>query len=119
MSSTGETRMARHRVYEDRLDLTGKNLISLLDHPKADLAPFVAALAPAGWMEVVELPILEGETSATTGEVADEIHEWPHARLGTTFRHLRLSFLRGRLLTIHWRFPSLMRKIDRRPWYRR
>jgi len=55
-------------------------------------------------MPTEELP---GEyVTSLTGEIADEVHEWPNATLGSGFRHLMLQFREGRLIHMRWKFQG-------------
>jgi hypothetical protein len=117
MVAHADIRRVHYRKYPGAVDLTGKNLLRLLDHRKAEVSPLVGGIAPKSEMAVVELP-LKAVTSDMTGDVADEIHEWPNAKLGATFRHLALHFVDDRLVEAKWGvspYPASAR----RPWYRR
>jgi len=118
MRSSSDKRPARHREYRETFDLTGKDLISLLDHPKAEVAALVGGIVSKASMSTVPLPV-ESITSMT-GEMADEVHEWPMATFGPMFRHLVLHFLNDRLVGFRWSFPPPpVHAPVSRPWYRR
>jgi len=117
MVKPGPTRQVRYQRYSEALDLTGKDLFRVLDHAKAEVSPLVGCLVPKGQMATVELP-LESITSPDTGDVADEIHEWPDAKLGAQCRHLALHFVDDRLAQVKWGVSPLPAS-TRRPWYRR
>ena len=58
------------------------------------------------------------ESASMTGEVADEVHEWPNATLGPEFRYLILQFREGRLISISWKFQEGVRPPTTKPWWR-
>ena len=117
--------MVYFREYSEAMDLTGKDLISLLDCTKQEVAQLTGPMAELVEMTQAELP---GDYATTmTGEVADEIHEWPNATLGESFRHLVCKFRRGRLIQLGWRITpdanspgprSLPEKKPRWKWWK-
>jgi hypothetical protein len=95
-------RMVHSREYPDSLDLTGKDLISLLGHSKEEVSTLVGRIADKAQMQTEELP---GDyVTSLTGEIADEVHEWPNAKLGKAYRHLMLQFRQNRLVNMSWKF---------------
>ncbi len=107
-----EWRMAHLREYSEPLDLFGRDLISQLGRPKADVAKLVGTIVAKTEMQTEELP---GEyvTSMT-----DEVHEWPNATLGPEFRHLILQFCEGRLCHMSWKFQVGALPRSTKPWWR-
>jgi len=103
--------------YPGALDMTGQDLISLLDHAKSDLTPMFGMLAEKQQMCVMDMP--EREVIGSTGEIPDEVHDWPGATLGPDIRDLRLMFLDDRLIGLRWKFNKALSEAPRRPWYRR
>src|SRR5882672_4204783 len=88
-----EWRMVHLREYSEPLDLFGKDLISMVSHSKEEVSTLVGRMAAKLEMQTQELP---GEyVTSLTGEIADEVHEWPNATLGSEFRHLILQFREG------------------------
>lgn len=79
-----EWRMVLVHEYAEPMDLTGKDPISLLEHPKADVARLVGTIVAKTEMRAEELP--GAYVTNLTGQVADEVHEWPKATLGKNFR---------------------------------
>jgi hypothetical protein len=107
--------MVHLREYSDPLDLLGKDLISLLRHSKDDVSKLVGAMAAKSEMKSETLP---GDyVTSLTGEVADEVHEWPNTTLGPDFRHLILQFREGRLVHMIWKFPT-SGPLRRKSWWR-
>ncbi|HXJ61054.1 MAG TPA: hypothetical protein VNU68_30785 [Verrucomicrobiae bacterium] len=99
-----EWRMVHFREYSESLDLLGRDLIRMLGRPKEDVVKLVGPIVARSEMQTEELP---GEyVTSMTGEVADEVHEWPKATLGPEFRHLMLQFRDGRLIHITWKFQT-------------
>ena len=107
------------REYAQPIDLSGKDFFSLLDHPKTDVARLTGPIAEIKEMAQEELP---GEyVTNITGDVAEEVHEWPNATLGNDFRHLVCKFRQGKLIEFGWKMkagaklgPSPLKK--QRPW---
>jgi hypothetical protein len=112
MSRIKDKTSVRHREYGELLDFSGKNLFALLDHPKAEVAELTGGLAAKSEMAIVAVPAKA--VTAMSGDVADELHEWPCATLGQRFHHLVLLFVDDRLLEFRWKTPPM-----HRPWYRR
>jgi len=76
----------------------------------------VGAIVAKSEMQTEELP---GEyVTSMTGEVADEVHEWPNATLGPEFRHLILQFREGRLIQMSWKFQGGVLPRSKKPWWR-
>src|SRR5580765_849178 len=93
------------REYSESFDLTGKDLISLLDRPKQDVCRLVGNIAEKPEMQMEELP--GDQVRCMDGDIPDEIHEWPNVTLGANFRHLILKFGRGRLIQLSWKSTPL------------
>jgi len=111
-----EWRMVYFREYSEPLDMFGRDLISQLGRPKADVAKLVGAIVAQSEMQTEELP---GEyVTSMTGEVADEVHDWPNATLGPEFRHLILHFREGRLSHMSWKFQGGALPRSTKPWWR-
>jgi len=111
-----EWRTVHLREYSEALDLLGRDLISLLGRPKEDVAKLVGTIAARSEMQTEELP---GEyVTSMTGEVADEVHDWPKATLGPEFRHLILQFREGRLIHMTWKFQAGASPRSSKPWWR-
>jgi hypothetical protein len=108
-------RFVHVREYSEQFDLTGRDLISMLDQTKEQVSAMVGSLAAKSEMATEEVPT--EFVTTMSGEIADEIHEWPNVTLGTSFRHLMLQFLEGRLVGIRWSFdkPAPIRK---KAWWR-
>ncbi len=111
-----EWRTVHLREYAEPLDLSGRDLISMLTSSKEDVSKLVGQIAAKPEMQTEELP---GEyVTSMTGEVADEVHEWPNATLGQGFRHLILLFSEGRLIHMSWKFQASALPRNSRPWWR-
>jgi hypothetical protein len=110
----------RYREYSEPLALLGRDFISLLGSPKDEVAKLVGKMAAKSDMQTKKLPA-EYVTSMT-GELADEVHEWPKASLGAKFRHLVLLFRDDRFIDITWKFktgaPPPASKPSSKPWWR-
>jgi len=104
------------REYSEPLDLFGRDLISQLGRSKEDVSELVGTMVAKSEMQTEELP---GEyVTSMTGEVADEVHEWPNATLGPEFRHLILQFREGRLTHMSWKFQTGALARSTKPWWR-
>ena len=97
---TGDTSVCWHQ-YKEALDMTGKDLISALEKTKAEIARLVGDMIPKPQMTTRQLPVAKLFTTMS-GEIADEVHEWPNATLGAAFRHLFLYFFNDRLIGNQW-----------------
>ncbi len=101
--------------YPEPLDLTGKNLFSLFNCSKEDLQTIIAPMQPKWEMKVEELP--PEYLLTMTGEVADEIHEWPNAIFGSEFYHLKLNFQNNQLIGFTWKSRALQSS-NKKPWWK-
>jgi hypothetical protein len=106
-----------YQRYDQPLDLTGKDEMSLLNAPKAKVAALVGPLAAKSEMPMAQHPTRE--LTSMTGEIADEVHEFPNATLGTELSHLVLHFLNDRLVGIRWTAKGRQTTPPPRPWFRR
>ena len=103
-----EWRLVLFREYPDKLDVSGPKLISLAGHPKDDVAKFVGWIAPKSEMQTEELP--GAYVTSLTGDVADEVHEWPN---------LMLQFREGRLTLMRLEFQAgTALNRNGKPWWR-
>ena len=101
--------------YPDAVDLTGKDLFSLFSRSKDDVQTVVAPMRHKSEMQLEELPPEYRVTM--TGEVVDEIHQWPNAILGTEFYDLTLKFRNDRLIGVTWKSRSLQPS-TKKPWWK-
>jgi len=100
--------------YSEPLDLLGRDLISQLGRTKDDISKLVGTMVEKSQMQTEDLP---GEqVTSMTGEIADEVHEWPHATLGREFRHLILQFREGRLTQFSWKTQGGTPTRNTKPW---
>ena len=111
--TASDTRAVRAKRYSERMDLRGRDLVSCLGQAKANLSEIVGCLASREEMSTVQVPVRQ--ITSMTGEVADEIHEWPKATLGKDFHCLTLQFLGDRLITVVWNIEVLK---PGRPWWK-
>jgi len=100
--------------YPEPVDLSGRNLVGMLDRSKMEVSALLGKLAVKSEMKTEELP---GESvTSLTGEIADEVHEWPRATLGKNFRHLTLQFRDERLINLGWKFQGAIPDSKKRWW---
>jgi hypothetical protein len=111
-----EWRMVHFREYSEPLDLFGCDLISQLGRSKEDVSKLVGTIVAKSERQTEELP--GAYVTSMTGEIADEVHEWPNAKLGSEFRHLILQFREGRLTQMSWKFPAGALPRNTKPWWR-
>ena len=110
-----EWRLVHLREYPEPLDLLGKDLISRFRCSKEEVSSVVGKLASKSEMKTEELP---GEyVTSLTGEIADEVHEWPNATLGPEFRHLILQFRDGQLTHLVWKCQTFASP-QAKPWWK-
>jgi len=107
--------MVHVREYSGPLDLRGRDLISLLGRSKEDVSRLVGTIAEKPEMQTEELP--GAYVTTMTGEIADEVHEYPDATLGPEFRYLVLQFRARQLIHIRWKFQAVGAVRKRRPWW--
>ncbi|GJM08382.1 MAG: hypothetical protein DHS20C11_06580 [Lysobacteraceae bacterium] len=97
----GTTKVHYHQ-YQQSLDLTGKDLISLGGQPISAVEQIVGTFAPAESMTEIEVPV--ERVTSMTGEVAEQIHEWPNARMGSSFEKLSVHVSNGAMCNLVWGF---------------
>lgn len=95
------TKVLYHQ-YRESLDLTGKDLISLGGAPISAVEAIVGSFRPAESMTEVDVPT--ERITSMTGEVAEQIHEWPNAHMGNHFRKLSVHVKNGAMCNLAWGF---------------
>ena len=88
--------------HSERVDLSGQDLISVFSRTRAEVASSIG-------LEISKdsVTLISGPTEKVTsmnGDVADEVHDWPNANQGSSFRSLSLHFRDGILITLVWNF---------------
>jgi hypothetical protein len=106
-----------YHKYEQAVDLTGCDLISLLDSPKNRVASVVGMLLSKAEMPCVPLPL--SELRAMSGEIAEEVHDFANARFGGEDKQVVLHFLGDRFLGFRLGSRESAAPPPPRPWYRR
>jgi hypothetical protein len=87
----------RYRQYEEGVDLTGKNIITISGASRAaakEIFPFLAE--PSGMQE---REFTTEQATAYNGDVADEVHEFKNATLGRT-KIMRLLLRKGEVIEL-------------------
>lgn len=115
MNRDPEWRSVPFREYPEPLNLFGRDFISLLNCSKDEVSKVVGTMATPSEMPPEELP--ETYVTTMTGELADEVHEWPNATLGPEFRHLMLQFSKGRLVGFRWSMANSATQ-RAKPWWK-
>ncbi|WP_223788184.1 hypothetical protein [Marinicella meishanensis] len=95
------TEVAYH-PYSVAIDLTGKDTLTLTGSNKTQVGELFMPLLDQAQM--ARQKISNQQLRAMTGEMADEVHHFPHAQLGTKFHDATLLFKDGRLLQLKWSF---------------
>lgn len=117
MSADDATCVVRHKTHREAVDLSGRDLVSLFDRTREEVAAAMGVAMSADGMAKVRAP--NDKVTTATGDVADEVHDWPRATLGSSFRRLSLQFKAGRLVGFQWGFRLEDFLKTRKPWYRR
>jgi len=84
--------------YTERVDLTGQNLIGLLDAPRESLQAAIPMLRDVSTMTMTQ-GSAETVTTHNTGEIADEIHYFVDGWLAES-KMSRIMLKRGRVIQI-------------------
>ena len=103
--------------HTELIDLSGRDLISVFGRKRAEVASSVGIEIPEESSAPISIPT--GKVTSMTGEVADEVHDWPNASQGTSFRSLSLHFRDGVLIALEWNFTLKDFLPKKKPWYRR
>jgi hypothetical protein len=83
--------------YDEKMDFLGKNLIGLLDAPKAKVKTMIPVLRDESEME--QRSGSAQELQDHLGDIADEVHEFLNATQGTS-RLLRIRLKQGRVIDL-------------------
>jgi len=81
--------------YDEKMDFLGKNLIGLIDAPKAKVKAMIPVLRDDSEME--QRSGSAQELQDYHGDIADEVHEFLNATQGTS-RLLRIRLKGGRVI---------------------
>ena len=103
--------------YAKRVDLTGRDLLSLFGKTIEEVKSLTGlniSVTPD-----ISIKINPDKVTSMSGEIADEVHEWPNANQGATFRRLSLHFKDGKLISLEWRFSLEEFIPKKKPWYRK
>ena len=84
--------------YTEEMDFLGKDLISLVDGPKAKVKAVIPALREDSEMKR-RLGFTRKLQTFNTGEIADEVHEFLNATQGTS-RLIHIFFKKGRVIEL-------------------
>ena len=100
-----------------QIDLSGRDLISVLGKSRAEVAAMTGLNFSAQTMTPKSVPA--AKVTSMAGEVADEVHDWPNASQGLSFHSMSLHFRDGVLITLEWNFTLEDFLVKKKPWYRR
>ena len=103
--------------HPERADLSGRDLLSILGKTRDEVASSTGLKLSKGPFESISVPV--EKITSLTGDVADEVHEWPNASQGTSFRSLSLHFRSGALIAIEWNFSLEGFLPKKTPWYKK
>ena len=84
--------------YAEEMDFLGKNLIGLTDATKAEVKALIPVLRDDSEMQRCSGPASKLQTFST-GEIADEVHEFLNATQGTS-KLIRILFKKGRVIEL-------------------
>jgi hypothetical protein len=87
-----------HAEYAEPVDMTGNDLIMLLDAPKEALRKSIPTLRDTSAMTTRQGTAPE-VTTRDTGEIADEIHDFLNGRFAD-YKLERIMLKRGRIISI-------------------
>lgn len=107
----------RFKLHRDKLDLSGQDLITVLDKSINEVGNKIGMHISTDTMNEVRVSI--ERVTSMTGEVADEVHDYPRATQGTNFRRMSLHFKEGRLISLEWGFRLQDYLPKRKSWTRR
>ena len=113
-TTTTTIQYARH---SERVDLSGRDLMMILGGTKAEVVSALGLELTGAPISTISVPAKK--VAALNGEVADEVHEWANATLGSSFRSLSLFFRDESLIAVQWSFSLEDYLPKRTPWYKR
>ena len=106
-----------YSVSSEKVDLSGKDLLSVFGKERNEVFSLIGLSISDGSVKPISVPA--EKVTSMAGAVADEVHEWPNANLGASFRSLSLHFKVGLLIALEWNF-SLKDFIPKKmPWYKK
>ena len=103
--------------HSERIDLSGRDLISVFGRTRAEVASSIGLEISKESITPISVPT--EKVTSMAGEVADEVHDWPNANQGSSFRSLSLHFREGILIALEWNFTLEDFFPKKNPWYRR
>ena len=117
MENTDSQATVNYSVSLDKVDLSGKDMLSVFGKERNEVLSLIGLSVSDGSAKPISVP--EEKVTSMAGAVADEVHEWPNANQGTSFRSLSLHFKDGLLIALEWNF-SLKDFIPKKtPWYKK
>jgi hypothetical protein len=117
MESQSNESLVTYSSYSDKLDLSGKDLLAIFGKAKTE----ITLSTGLNFSEAPGTPISvpTEQVTSMTGVVADEVHEWPNANQGVSFRSLSLHFQEGLLISLEWNFSLKDFLPKKTPWYKK
>ena len=117
MESPHDSVTVLYSNHSEAADLSGRDTMSVLGKSRDEVASLTALEFSGASVSEVSVPV--AKVTSMTGEVADEVHEWPNASQGSSFRSLSLHFRDGILIALEWSFSLEDFLPKKLPWYRR
>lgn len=106
-----------YSISSEKVDLSGKDLLSVFGKERNEVFSLIGLSISDGSVKPISVPT--EKVTSMAGAVADEVHEWPNANQGASFRSLSLHFKGGLLIALEWNF-SLKDFIPKKtPWYKK
>lgn len=98
----------------ERIDLTGRDLMSIFGRTRAEVASSIGLKISDETMAQISVPT--EKVTSMSGEVADEVHDWPNASQGSSFHSMSLHFRDGVLIALEWNFSLEEFMQKKKPW---
>jgi hypothetical protein len=110
----------RLKQHDEPVDLTGIDTLTLGGCSRQEAEKRLGLELKAHSMKDVTL--LADKATSMTGKVAEELHIWPKAHLGRSFKKLTIQIASNEITCVVWGFELehfLPKSQKQTPWYKR
>ena len=97
-----DTKVVKFARYDQPIDLTGKNLLFLPGGPVSGAENFLGAFKTSNDLVQVLAPV--DRITNIRGQIAEEVHFWPNASLGSDFKTLSIHVIDNQIIGLVWSF---------------
>ncbi len=103
--------------HSEKVDLSGRDLMSIFGKTRDEITSSIGLKFSNDSTKPISVP--REKVTSMAGDLADEVHEWPNASQGATFRSLSLHLREGLLIALEWNFSLEEFLPKKTPWYKK